>query len=810
MFRCSRSLALLAVFAIAVWFAGSGPAQAAKVVTVAVSPGVVPVGALPAVKSSLLVTATISGVPAGTADACTVTVVLQPSGTILATKPVSTSPAPASGVTSLSTLFTISGGTGAGLAQAVVNCGGNSGSVLFRISALVALNASPLSVPAGGALTLNLLIATNGALPLPAQCTIAVTDPAGSAPPLAFQSLTVSGGSASAPAQASVTITLPSVAPIGPANAAASCVIQGIGTAGDSVDFVVTDPSQVTLVAPVQSAAPGTTLVLSAITLPGFACVAELTLPDGERLSSANVTAGMTGAASLTLLVPASAQPGSASLVVVCTDPTNPANSATSAAQPIAVAVSQPAPAPAPAPAAAPLSLAPALVNTAQPLAPGGLVTLAVTTTPAALCSVGGLLGADGSDQTIGEPSAAGTAGANGTVTLSFHLPAGSPSGTSIMDVGCTSGGAQANAQIPLHVGVAAACGDLNSGSAAATSLGTAPLANAGAPYASSVGEPIQFSARGSQPSAGSLLTSCRWDFGDGQTADGLAATHTYTAAGMYRVTLSVSDSSGLSASAATTASVGGFMPLCAQPALNGRAGLTACVTDLSCPATSLPGRCLPPCASYMPIALPSQSPCPQPTMTARISMGGPYSSQLFQPVQFQASVTVNGTRRLCSADASLGTAGPFCRLVPAVTLPQPVSYDWDFGDGSTANGAGAVHAYATLGSYAVKLEVTFDDGSTANATTQAQVTGLPPREQLALTSGCNSVSLRLTGAVPSSVVASWVSAARVTALWAMRPGQAALAWFPDAGTPQDLAAVGAGETIWLCVDGPGVLTLPS
>lgn len=51
------------------------------------------------------------------------------------------------------------------------------------------------------------------------------------------------------------------------------------------------------------------------------------------------------------------------------------------------------------------------------------------------------------------------------------------------------------------------------------------------------------------------------------------------------------------------------------------------------------------------------------------------------------------------------------------------VSYDWRFGDGGTASGAQALHAYATAGTYTVTLTVTDDSGLTASATTTVTVT---------------------------------------------------------------------------------------
>ncbi len=55
--------------------------------------------------------------------------------------------------------------------------------------------------------------------------------------------------------------------------------------------------------------------------------------------------------------------------------------------------------------------------------------------------------------------------------------------------------------------------------------------------------------AAGSQPSSGSIITSYIWDFGDGRTDAGIATSHTYAVPNRYTIQLTITDSSGLSAS---------------------------------------------------------------------------------------------------------------------------------------------------------------------------------------------------------------------------------------------------------------------
>ncbi len=54
------------------------------------------------------------------------------------------------------------------------------------------------------------------------------------------------------------------------------------------------------------------------------------------------------------------------------------------------------------------------------------------------------------------------------------------------------------------------------------------------------------------------------------------------------------------------------------------------------------------------------------------------------------------------------------------------VSYDWNFGDGTTGSGATPTHTYATPGNYAVSLTVTDNDGASSTCITSANITATP------------------------------------------------------------------------------------
>ncbi len=68
------------------------------------------------------------------------------------------------------------------------------------------------------------------------------------------------------------------------------------------------------------------------------------------------------------------------------------------------------------------------------------------------------------------------------------------------------------------------------------------PVAVITAKTASDIGEPEVFSGESSYDPDGGAIINYEWDFGDGETESGMIVTHPYTTAGIYTVTLTVTD----------------------------------------------------------------------------------------------------------------------------------------------------------------------------------------------------------------------------------------------------------------------------
>ena len=81
------------------------------------------------------------------------------------------------------------------------------------------------------------------------------------------------------------------------------------------------------------------------------------------------------------------------------------------------------------------------------------------------------------------------------------------------------------------------------------------PAADPNGPYSGTVGVPVAFDGSGSSDPDGSIA-SYAWDFGDGNTGSGATPSHSYATEGTYNVTLEVTDDTGATDAAMTTARI--------------------------------------------------------------------------------------------------------------------------------------------------------------------------------------------------------------------------------------------------------------
>lgn len=168
------------------------------------------------------------------------------------------------------------------------------------------------------------------------------------------------------------------------------------------------------------------------------------------------------------------------------------------------------------------------------------------------------------------------------------------------------------------------------------------------------IGEDVVFD--GSHSYASAPLTAADWDFGDGTTASGLTASHDYSVAGTYNVTLTLTDQNGR----------------------QGTAQSPIIVTD-----------------SVV-------TPTPEPTP---IRPGGPPQAVMDAPLEAKVGESVIFDGSLSHGSSPL------------------VNYQWATGDGTTGAGIAVQYSYSNPGVYYVTLTVTDDDGQSDTATQQITIT---------------------------------------------------------------------------------------
>lgn len=216
---------------------------------------------------------------------------------------------------------------------------------------------------------------------------------------------------------------------------------------------------------------------------------------------------------------------------------------------------------------------------------------------------------------------------------------------------------------------------------------------------------------------------SWQWDLGNGFTSNDQSPSAAYTSPGIYKVTLTVKDASGSTSTVTQTVTVWERPKpdFTASPA-SGCMPLNVVFTDKSDPVDGTIttytwdfgdgtiGSGSNPVHTYNNVLSPTV------TLTVTNSNGCTASKLVSKVVNVAAALKPNfsvSEKFLCTAPGTL-------TINNTTTGPGNLSYNWDFGDGSTASGVNpGPHSYTTKGVYKVTLTVNSDKGCTATTVSE-------------------------------------------------------------------------------------------
>ncbi|EXJ13943.1 PKD domain-containing protein [Imhoffiella purpurea] len=246
------------------------------------------------------------------------------------------------------------------------------------------------------------------------------------------------------------------------------------------------------------------------------------------------------------------------------------------------------------------------------------------------------------------------------------------------------------------------------------------PIPDAGGDRLAAPGEILSFDASASRDPDGAIRRYV-WDFGDGETAEGLQATHVYREPGDYEVELTVTDDTDLP-NASRSDRIAVRCNAAPVPAFEVRPPVLCPGRDgvLDAGASSDPEGS--PIAWHWDLGDGSQA--------EGVEVRHAYA----EPGDYWVRLAVEDDAGVSNSRAALGRAlrvnqVPDARLrSPLMGCPgEPIRfsglrssdpdgriarYRWDFGDGSGAEGAEVEHLYSDPGRYPLVLAVTDDSGS--------------------------------------------------------------------------------------------------
>ena len=230
-------------------------------------------------------------------------------------------------------------------------------------------------------------------------------------------------------------------------------------------------------------------------------------------------------------------------------------------------------------------------------------------------------------------------------------------------------------------------------------------------------------------------INSYSWNFGDGQSATGSTASHTYTSSGTYTATLAVQGANSSTDQASVTITVNATTPPqsstspTADISLDSNTGVAPFTVNFN---GSNSTTAQPPIISYSWNFGDGES-----------GSGASISHRYATPGTCTVTLTVtdsanqtgqNSVPIVITPGSSAPNQPPTSSFVPSSVLgvpPLTVSFDgslssdsdgsitdylWDFGDGTTAHGSSQKHTFTTLGDYTVTLTVMDNQGAKATS----------------------------------------------------------------------------------------------
>jgi len=246
-------------------------------------------------------------------------------------------------------------------------------------------------------------------------------------------------------------------------------------------------------------------------------------------------------------------------------------------------------------------------------------------------------------------------------------------------------------------------------------------------------GTTFTFNASGSTDPAGSIV-SYQWTFGDGASASGMTPQHAYAAQGTYSVQLLVRDDDGATDTMTTSVVVTSpaNQPPNAAFTFSPGSGLPGTTFAFNASGSGDPDGSI---VSYQ-WTFGDGSSAIGITAQHAYAAPGTYSIQLLVRdddgatdtmtqsvvVTSPANVPPTAAFTVSPSSGSPGTQFAFNASGSTDQDGSIVSYQWTFGDGSSAFGVTAQHAYAGVGTYSVQLLVRDDDGATDTETKSVSV----------------------------------------------------------------------------------------